>query len=847
MRYFKISTRILLSFILILSCHIILPDQGQAQCPDGIIAYWKLDQKTDDLYDDFIGGNNGVCAGQCPEYIPYERIGGSQLFNGSATGIDIPASSVFDWTKGESFSIEFWIKRKAGELSGDEVVIGKYDNSNGMKWWIGLNNDGNAVFSLTDIAGNNDVVTGKKNLADGKWHHIVALRDADQSKNTLIVDAQIEAVNENISFSDDFSSQIAPLNIGWLNTGEENHFSGLIDELAIYKGILSDELIFRHFFDGLADFRWGYCETPPKIRIMPLGDSITAGVENDGQLEPELMVGYRQKLYINLRQFGYDIDFAGSQQYGQNATPLFDIDNEGHLGWRDDMIAQNIFGFLSDNPADIILLHIGTNTLDPSPDDVENILDEIDRYDKNITVILARIINRNPLTSDVSLFNSNITKMAIDRVIRGDKIIIVDMENALEYPDDLSDSLHPTREGYEKMSDLWLKSLLTFTPFPDIPPKIDSNPVTNATIGTAYTYDVNAIGSPEPVYSLAEDSGTIPEYMFIDPKTGIINWTPFDEGSYDITVEAKNRAGKDRQTFTITVNPRSNQPPIANAGEDIITTEGSMVTLDASGSTDPDGGIASYKWIQVLGTPVTLYDEASVLTTFVAPHVGTSSLTFQLIVEDKLGAQDVDIINISINSNGIDIFPEDVDSFMTITNKPLGIKINSGGNLVALKSIDPSTIQETVNRPEKFIYAMTFMTIKVNSPGDSASITIYLPEPAPAGYAWFKYDDTGGWKKVSNAVFNDARDQITITLTDGGTGDDNLTVADGVISNLAGLAIMPPSTKEEKNNLISCFIVSASQGNNVFTQLFFIIVLFLLFLDKILAKDTKKNNKKYFS
>ncbi len=1020
MCYFKETVRILLCFILILLCCIIIPDQSKAECPDGIIAYWKLNQKADDLYDDFTGDNNGVCAGECPKYIPYERIGGSQLFNGASTGINVPASSDFDWSQDESFSVEFWIKREKGEFSGQEVIIGRYDDSTGMKWWIGLNTNGNAIFSLTDSAGQSDSVTGEKNLADGKWHHIIASRDAGQNKNILIVDTQPEAVNENISFSGNFASQAAPLNIGWLNTEDGNHFSGLIDELAIYNGILSNELIFRHFFDGLADFRWGYCDTRPKIRIMPLGDSITAGVENDGQLESELMVGYRQNLYINLKEYGYDVDFVGSQQYGQNATPLFDTDNEGHPGWADSSIAQKVFGFLTDNPADIVLLHIGTNELDPSPDDVEAILDEIDRYDRNITVILARIINKNPLNSDISLFNKNITEMAIERIQKGDKIIIVDMENALRYPDDLSDPLHPNRVGYEKMSHVWLNALLSFDSY--IPPKIDSTPVNMAMVSVAYTYDVNAIGNPAPDYYLSEDSGILPDGIVINGKTGLIKWTPFEVGTYNITVNAENSAGKDRQAFTVTVVPRVNQPPVANAGEDIVTTEGSIVTLDASASIDPDGGIASYKWDQVAGTPVTLsdssavkstfkaptvstfglsfrltvtdneglidfdvvnvivnaaspptadagsdqtvnsgdnvildgsksydpdgdivsfkwtqlsgikvslsdtsvakpvftapvsgseteilefeltvtdsrgmeskdsvvitvnfanippvanagedqivtegatvtldgakssdpdggiasykwnqvagvpvtlLDDTAVITTFVAPHVGISPLSFQLIVKDKADAQAEDIINISINDNGIDIFPEDVHSFMTITHKPLGIKVNSGGNPVALKSVDPSTIAETVNRPEKFIYGMTLMTIKVNNPGDSASVTIYLPEPAPAGYSWFRYDNTAGWQTFANAVFNDARNQITIKLTDGGTGDDNLTIANGVISSLSGLATMPPSTKEEKNDLISCFIVSssisASEGKNPGIRLFFITMLVCCF------------------
>lgn len=61
-------------------------------------------------------------------------------------------------------------------------------------------------------------------------------------------------------------------------------------------------------------------------------------------------------------------------------------------------MAANVYNFLIANPANIILLHIGTNSLDISPADVEVILDEIDRWEsennRTVIVILAKIISR---------------------------------------------------------------------------------------------------------------------------------------------------------------------------------------------------------------------------------------------------------------------------------------------------------------------------------------------------------------------------------------------------------------------------------------------------------------------
>ena len=120
-----------------------------------------------------------------------------------------------------------------------------------------------------------------------------------------------------------------------------------------------------------------------------------------------------------------------------------------------------------------MLLHIGTNGLYPSPDDVELILDEIDRYSEDIIVILALIINQKTYNPVVTEFNNNIRAMAERRIANCDKIIIVDMENALTYPDDLNDNVHPNSNGYIKMANVWfpaVEQILTGSYLPPQPP-----------------------------------------------------------------------------------------------------------------------------------------------------------------------------------------------------------------------------------------------------------------------------------------------------------------------------------------------------------------------------------------
>ncbi len=199
------------------------------------------------------------------------------------------------------------------------------------------------------------------------------------------------------------------------------------------------------------------------VRIMPLGDSITMGYPGNE--------GYRKDLYWDLNYSGFNVDFVGSQQSGAG----FDNNHEGHIGYYADQIRDDVYGWLVSNPADVVLLHIGTNDINDGQDvagivtEVGGILDNIDQWGsdngRTVTVILARIILRSDNTgwnATTKTYDNALEAMASARIASGDHIIMVDMENALNYsnPSDLgSDGIHPTATGYEKMANVWYNAL----------------------------------------------------------------------------------------------------------------------------------------------------------------------------------------------------------------------------------------------------------------------------------------------------------------------------------------------------------------------------------------------------
>ncbi len=222
------------------------------------------------------------------------------------------------------------------------------------------------------------------------------------------------------------------------------------------------------------------------VKIMPLGDSITyENYRNPADSIPDAdRSAYRNDLDYLLNNNGYTFDFVGSQTTGSNVVPTFDIDHEGYNGETDAGVASNVYDYLTINPADIVLLHIGTNSSpsDNSADEVESILNEIDRYEvtnsTHVKVALARIIGcweewvppsgvfavcTPTFNAHLNTFNNNVQTMVEARIQnKGDDIIMVDMQSGANFnynSSDMIDDLHPNDIGYEKIATAWYSSL----------------------------------------------------------------------------------------------------------------------------------------------------------------------------------------------------------------------------------------------------------------------------------------------------------------------------------------------------------------------------------------------------
>ncbi|MDR2849194.1 MAG: GDSL-type esterase/lipase family protein, partial [Verrucomicrobiota bacterium] len=249
--------------------------------------------------------------------------------------------------------------------------------------------------------------------------------------------------------------------------------------------------------------------TPPPLRIMPLGDSITYGSGAAG--------GYRLPLYTALTNLGYNVDFVGSAT--DNAAPGLgaEINHEGHSGWRisNPGNSNGLYEYLptwlpSYADPDVILVHIGTNdTNDPNFENAINELDALITYLATqrpfAHIIVTTLMKRGANDQDslcvkiTTQFNPYVAGIVSAQQALGRRVHLLDLYPLMERTD-MSDNLHPHAAGYAKMAAAWLPAITAIvTPYGDsLPPAVASVKASpaNSTLAVTFSKPIDFAASP---------------------------------------------------------------------------------------------------------------------------------------------------------------------------------------------------------------------------------------------------------------------------------------------------------------------------------------------------------------
>ncbi|MFZ0945070.1 MAG: hypothetical protein WAN54_14310 [Syntrophobacteraceae bacterium] len=155
--------------------------------------------------------------------------------------------------------------------------------------------------------------------------------------------------------------------------------------------------------------------------------------------------------------------------------------------------------------------------------------------------------------------------------------------------------------------------------------------------GSNSTDTVSGIAS----YKWTQLSG--PRVALSNPSAAICTFTAPNVASGKMlafNLAVTNKAGITGSASCFVNVSGTDQAPSANAGVNQNVTPYTNVTLNGSGSSDPNGMIASYNWVQISGPSVEILNANTSFASFTAPDppgFSGASLVFQLLVTDYFG------------------------------------------------------------------------------------------------------------------------------------------------------------------------------------------------------------------
>lgn len=205
---------------------------------------------------------------------------------------------------------------------------------------------------------------------------------------------------------------------------------------------------------GVWTARPSVCPAPSPLKIMAVGDSITAGVNGN----------YRDLLWKKLNDARVKATFVG---------PIIDNDavNAGaqaHLGLYDRRINDllpRIREVTAQYQPDVVLFMMGTNDaqrydIEPSPKDLQMALDRIYEGKPSVAVFVASVppINKELANQLTKILNKAISDVVVARSKTGARIYFVDQNGVLTL-EDLADGIHPNVAGYEKIANTWYQAI----------------------------------------------------------------------------------------------------------------------------------------------------------------------------------------------------------------------------------------------------------------------------------------------------------------------------------------------------------------------------------------------------
>jgi len=227
----KITTNYVFSTFI---CFVFLGINLNAVMATNLLHHWSADGNAKDV----IGSANGMLEGTV-SYAP-GKIGQSFKFNGkNYDGINLGDVPDLNFSQDSEYTISAWINLADIVETWSSIILLNYPCKSTEQ---GLVIDKNRVsFVMRDSYGITVNVTSANEISKNIWYHIVGVREINSSDKILKLYINGKLAASAIDTTSGQLSNSGPDYIGRrYSCPSNNPFNGLIDEISIYNGALSE-------------------------------------------------------------------------------------------------------------------------------------------------------------------------------------------------------------------------------------------------------------------------------------------------------------------------------------------------------------------------------------------------------------------------------------------------------------------------------------------------------------------------------------------------------------------------------------------------------------------------------
>jgi Concanavalin A-like lectin/glucanases superfamily/K319L-like, PKD domain/Bacterial Ig domain len=523
---------------------------------------------------------------------------------------EISFLDVNDTSSVSKFSVAAWFKTSANYKS-DAFIVNKPGSSNYMNYgiWMTASEKVRGGFETSD--GKAVYATSPLSYSDGKWHYVVVTFDG--SILNLYVDGVYVDTKKTSASPDNGGDN--PLRVGADSGTVGDYFDGDVDEIRVYRVAWTPEQV-SDAYHGTFDTKYQevYLDFSDPIMIVNASLPINQTALNQTALNQTA-----------LNQTALNQTALNQTALNQTALNLTVIEGFNDTASTNETSTQTNGTLLNE-----------TGTV-PEPS-TEN-----DTGTSNETLNNIPPVQETPNVNDTGITNEtqdNQTGPLLTEENNSPEAL--DQSVSVHKGSQLEITLRATDEDNDP-----LKFDVTVDPVQGTLDNFDTEK------GTAiYVPQQGYSGNDQFRFRAIDDKGFESNVAEVDITVNEESQSNETQAS-DLTEppqDTTNETSTEQDTGTSALE-QPNQPPNANAGNDLNVEINTKVNLDGSQSTDEDGEIVSYKWEQTGGPEIDLKQSDAQTASFDVPEsAADSTLKFKLTVVDDKDGSDSDEVTVEVES-----------------------------------------------------------------------------------------------------------------------------------------------------------------------------------------------------